>query len=245
MTVREREWIQWILPAERTGYSAYRHSIERMVILGEGRRGKGEMILGYEDETVDLSAPLAPVFAYGVIETDFGLISITLREIENDQASVEIVSHRAEEIPEIFEESRRWTYSTWTPGHPCPQCVLSVREVQVHSSDVSGRSLVLAICKRDLRLWVYDSEDGVNRLIPVTNYYNELMLHKGIRDPDIALDAKRFFRELEKYSDADLARAFLTYNSMKAKVRVEGTIEQAPGEPRSLFGVIRKIFSRH
>jgi len=245
LTKREREWIYWILPLQHPGYAAVRRLIERMVVLGEGRRGKGELILGYEDDTIDLSAPLAPVFAYGVVETDFGLISVTLRDIENDQLSVEIVSQRAEEIPDVFEESRRWTYSTWVPGQSCPQCGSALREVRMHMSGASGRVLVLAVCRKDLRLWVCDSEDGVNRLIPVTNFYNELMLHKGIRDPAVALDAKRFFHEMEKYSDADLAYAFQTYNVMKMKVHVEGTIEHEQMESHSWFDAIRRIFSRH
>src|SRR5438094_6522753 len=132
LTPREFEWIGWILPAERPGYSLYRESIRHMRVLGEGRRGNGEIILGAEGTEIDLDSPLPPVFAYGAIETDSGLISVTLREMVSDQISAEIVSHFSEEIPENFGEIRRWTYSAWEPGQPCPQCGSRVREVPMH-----------------------------------------------------------------------------------------------------------------
>ena len=88
LSVRDREWIEWILPGDRAGYKQYRDVLQAMVVLGDGRRGKGEMILGYEGNEIDVTAPLAPVFAYGAIETNFGTISITLREIMDDQISV-------------------------------------------------------------------------------------------------------------------------------------------------------------
>src|SRR6266851_5448202 len=113
LSERERESLEWILPADRKGYNRYRETIRRMEVIGEGRRGKGEMILGRAETEVDFSSPLAPVFAYGAIETDLGTISITLREMIDDQISVEIVSHASDDVPLEFKESRRWTYSTW------------------------------------------------------------------------------------------------------------------------------------
>ena len=142
---REREWIEWILPADRNGYRLYREKIASMSVIGEGRRGKGEIILGQSGQEVDFSAPLAPVFAYGAIETDFGTISVTIRELQDDQISVEIVSHRSDTVPPEFEEARRWTYSTWSPGDACPQCESSVREVPMHAVSAPQERFVLAI----------------------------------------------------------------------------------------------------
>src|ERR1041385_402285 len=133
LTGREREWIEWILPADRPGYRKYRAMIETMTVIGEGRRGKGEIILGFKEDKPDFSEPLAPVAAYGTIETNLGAISITLRENVDNQISVEMVSHRMEEVPQEFEELRRWTHSTWEPGKPCPQCQQPVREIPMHT----------------------------------------------------------------------------------------------------------------
>lgn len=215
--------------------------IDGMSVIGEGRRGRGEIIIGREGSSVDFSAPLAPVLAYGAIDTDFGMLSITLREILDDQISIEIVSHRAQEVPQDFEESRRWTYSTWVPGQPCPQCLNLVREVSMHQSADHTMQFVLALCAHDKRLWVYDSTTQINHLIPVTNYYNELMLHKKIRDPKIALDAKRLFTELDSYSDTDLTHAFLTYNALRAKVHIAGIIEPVQKGRQSLRKILRNI----
>lgn len=241
---REREWIAWILPEDRTGYRVYRRLIESMTVIGEGRRGKGELILGREGHEVDFSAPLAPVFAYGAIETNFGTISVTIRELMDDQISVEIVSHRSDAVPQEFEEARRWTYSTWNPGSVCPQCGSIVREISMHAMAGRHDHFILAICTNDRRLWVHDASDGVNRLIPATNFYNELMLHKNIRDPKIALDSKRLFTELVSYSDDDLTYAFLTYNKLRAKVHVEGIVEPDNKAPGGFMTKLKQIFLR-
>lgn len=241
---REREWIEWVLPKGRPEYERHLDRVNSMVVIGEGRRGKGEIILGRSGTSPDFSAPLAPVLAYGAIETNQGTISLTLREMFDDQISIEIVSHRAEEIPANFEEVRRWTYSTWTPGEKCPQCLKAVREIPMHTVDVSHELLVLAICPTDRRLWVYDSTLKVNRLIPVTNYYNELMLHKNIRDPQIALDSQRLFTHLSEYSDSDLTYAFLTYNKIKTKVHVGGSIAADREVRPTLRDTLGRIFTR-
>lgn len=246
LTERERNWIEWILPAERPGYAEYRSLAQTMVVIGPGRRGEGEFLLGKEGTIPDVTAPLPPVFAYGSIETDAGTISITLREVFDGQISVEIVSHRGETVPQSYTEQRRWTYSMWRPGDACPQCGRQLRTVPMHSTGMGHDHLVLALCAADKRMWVYDSRTQVNRLIPVTNFYNELMLHKNIRDAKIALDHKRLFTEIHSYSDEELAYAFLTYNKLKAKVRVEGAIEADRPEPPGIIGRLRSVFSgRH
>ena len=243
LSVREKEWLDWILPQYRIGYKPYYDLVQGMSVIGEGRRGKGEIILGIPPSKPDFDDPLTPVFAYGTIETDKGKISITLREVTENQISVEIVSHASEVVPEEFMEIRRWTYSTWNPGEACPQCSHEVRAVPMHTV-AQHEHFVLAICFHGKRLWVHDSTTRVNRLIPVTNFYNELMLHKNIRDPKVAIDANLLFNRNSEYSDADLVYAFLTYNKIKTKVRIEGTIQPDKPEKRSFAQRIRKVIVR-
>lgn len=104
-------------------------------------------------------------------------------------------------------------------------------------SSEHGQQLVLAICASDRMMWLYDSRSGVNHPIPVTNYYNELMLHKNIRDPNIALDSKRLFTDHSRFSDTDLILAFKTYNQLRAKVELDGTII-VPGKKA---GIIERL----
>jgi hypothetical protein len=233
--------MRWILPADRPGYRDVRAALEAMEVIGEGRRGWGEFILGTKGSQPDRDSPLPPVFAYGVIESDFGNISITLRDIQDNQASLEIASHAGERVPPEFEEFRRWTYSTWDPGTPCPQCGNSPREVILRVGSSGDARFVLTICPIDRRIWLYDHASRVNRLIPVTNFYNELMLHKKIRDPRTALDSKLLFRDLQQYTDEDLASAFQTYNKLKSKVSVEGSIV---ADRTDKEGFLRTILNR-
>jgi hypothetical protein len=225
LSAREREWIEWILPSDRAGYNTYREMLRPMKVIGVGRRGQGEMIMGREGSEADIDTPLPPVLAYGAIETNFGTISVTIREPLDDQISVEIVNQRSDEIPEEFEEAKRWTYSTWLPGMACPQCGMPVREVAIRTVNDSRPHHVLALCPNNGRLWLYEEPGQINHLIPVTNFYNELMLHKNIRDPRIALDSKKLFSDLASFSDDDLTRAFITYNALKAKVHFAGPVE--------------------
>lgn len=221
LTARERNWLEWLLPSGRKGYREYRAVLERLVVIGEGRRGKGNLVLGRSDDTPDLTSPLPPVFAYGVIEATEGTISIMAREEAGGQMELEIVPLKGDSVPEEITETSRWTYSTWSPGKSCPCCTGKLREVPIGTSTAEA---VLAICPTDHRLWVYDGATEVNHLIPITNFYNELMLHKNVRDPNIAFDSKRLFADLSRYSDADLRHAFLTYNKLKTKVHISGNL---------------------
>jgi hypothetical protein len=87
----------------------------------------------------------------------------------------------------------------------------------------NGSDATLAVCANDRRLWICDARDGVNHLIPVTNFHNALMLYKNIRDPERALAADNFFKDLHVFSDADLTAAFVHYNKLRKKVDL-GTV---------------------
>jgi hypothetical protein len=234
--------LEWILPADRPGYSAFRAQLDGFQVIGQGRRGEGEVVLGLPGTVPDLGPPLGSVFSYGAIETNFGTISVTVREPVEGQASLEIVSHRAERVPDEFEEARRWTYAGWNPGEPCPQCGSAPREVAMRTG--AGDRLVLAICVGDRRLWVHTAASLVNRLIPVTNFYNEIMLHKNIRDPKIALDSRRLFADLGSFTDGDLARAFETYNALKMKVHVDGPVRPEGAPSGGVLATLKKLLSR-
>ncbi len=232
----ERELLEFVLPADSEGYNEYRRNIEGMVVLAEGRRGKGNFVLGKPGDRADISSPLQPVIAYGAVETTLGTFTITVREIFYDQIDAEIVSNRGEEIPDQFSELRRWTYSTWAPGMLSPAIQTSVREVKINPT------LVLAISPQEKRLWLFDGETAMNLLIPITNYYNELMLHRHIRDPKVALKSGLLFEQLDGYTDADLVSAFVAYNALKRRVKLEtpGTVEGEKGLKSFLLRFVKQ-----
>lgn len=235
---KERDLLEFVLPVERPGYRAIREVLAGMLVIGEGRRGEGNIVLGPADAIPDASQPLTPVIAYGVVETTAESFGITVREPYEGQADVEIVSRAGGEIPDHFEEKRRWTYSTWAPGLPSPSTGEGLREIAVDPSRT------LAIASDERRLWIHDRTTGMVIPIPVTNFYNELMLTRQIRDPAIALRSQLLFESHRSYSDADLRGAFIAYNAVKRRVDVE---PDRPGPPRTGFrGLLGTLFGiRH
>jgi hypothetical protein len=211
---KERDLLESVLPGDRAGYRRYRELLTTMVVLGEGRRGPGNLLLGYPGTEPDIGAPFEAVVAYGIVETTKETFTITVRECVERQVDVEIVSTRNSIIPDHFEEKRRWTYSTWSPGEPSPPTGLPVREVRI------DEHVTLAVGKQENRLWLHDAKTGVNYLLPITNYYNELMLLKRIRDPKIALRSSLLFTDLDSYSDADLRGACVAYNRLRPRVEL-------------------------
>jgi hypothetical protein len=80
------------------------------------------------------------------------------------------------------------------------------------------------------------------RPVPVTNYYNELMLLKQIRDPEIALSSRKLFERLDEYSDTDLANAFLAYNRLRTKIAPGVSAPSGSGGGRRIGTTLKKIF---
>ncbi len=233
----ERETLLWLLPAASPGYNEYRKYISEWVVVGEGRRGTGNYILAEREVLPDVESPFPQVFAYGVIEAENVSISATLRELFEGQLEYEIVSMNGETIPQNFTERRRWNFSLWSPTQPCPACGSKPREVTIQRE--AGNDATLAVCAVDKRLWIFDARDGVNHLIPVTNFHNALMLYKNIRDPKTALAAENFFKHLHTFSDVDLGAAFVQYNKLRKKIELRGIIL-----PRSKkTTLVDKVFS--
>jgi hypothetical protein len=237
LTTFERETLLWLLPAARPGYNEYRKYISQWEVVGEGRRGTGNYILADREVLPDVESPLPQVFAYGVIEAENASISATLRELFEDQLEYEIVNLKDESIPPHFTERRRWNFSLWSPTQPCPVCGSKAREVTIRRE--SGGDATLAVCAVDKRLWIFDALDGVNHLIPVTNFHNAIMLQKNIRDPQTALAAENFFKHLHTFSNADLAAAFVQYNKLRKKVELGRII--LPRSTKTTF--VDKVFS--
>lgn len=233
---KERDLLEFVLPVERPGYRAIRDLVSRTRVIGEGRRGPGNIVLGGEGQEPDLSYPLRPVIAHGIVEATTDTFVITVREPFEGQIDVEIVSRSGGEVPDHFEEKRRWTYSCWAPGAASPATGEAVREVAVDAA----RTLVIAAGEG--RLWLHDRATGMVIPIPVTNFYNELMLTKRIRDPAIALRSRLLFESHRSYTDGDLKAAFIAYNAVRHRVDVEPTPETPRGT--GLSSLMRKFFRK-
>jgi hypothetical protein len=233
----EKDLLLWLLPPDHPGYREYRSLVESWRVAAKGRRGEGNFILAAGTADIDMDSPLPQMLAYGVVETEGGKIAVGIRERFGDQLEFEIVSLGGESLPDLSTEKRRWTYSSWLPKQACPQCLGILREVDMRT--VRGRRLVLALCTRDERIWAYDEMSGINHPVPLTNFYNELMLHANIRDPNLALNSKRLFTDLHSYSDATLSRAFASYNKLRSKILIEDNFQIPEDEKLSWFKRLR------
>ena len=106
-----------------------------------------------------------------------------------------------------------------------------MREVKLPARNRAGLRLVIASQQRVV--WLHDPVEGKNILIPVTNLYNELMLEKRIRDPQIALDHRHMFAPDNRFSDKEIAAAFVRYNVLYHKIGVE--LFDVPATPARSF----------
>jgi hypothetical protein len=244
LSTQEQAWIEWLLPTDKLGYKQFREQIEKLVILGEGRWGKNDFILGRIGQEIDLTEKMHPTFAFGFIhgiiigvECD---VTISIHEPnEIGQIEMQISPSSSEEIPYELKELKRWTYSTWKPGENCPATGKQVREVNIKTA--GDFSYTLAISPAQKVLWLHSPIDGTNHLIPVTNFYNELMILKQIRDPKVALDHKNLFTYLQQFTDAELIGAFKHYNVLYKKVDI-ALFDSIPAKKNPLKAIFKKFF---
>lgn len=231
---REAAWLDLLLPAGRPGYALLREQLRGLEIIGEGRWGTGDMVFGRRGQEIDRTEGMQPVASYGEVNASSGaedfIITLSVHQPNDDeQVEFQIGVRDIDELPEEFIERSSWAYARWNPGEPCPATGTPVREVSLNS----GRDLLLVISPARRVLWLHDSLDGTSTLMPVTNFYNELMLLKGIRDPQIALDHKRLFAHPDEFTDVDLRQSFIRYNLAFRKVSPERMVEAGPEPPKS------------
>lgn len=237
LTESEKELLFSALPENKIGYRLYRDKIEKLLVLGNGRFGGGNFILGPLDSEIDIEVPATPIFAISKIVYSDHEIYVTIHHEQDDQIEFDIQNF--ELVPNINEmkELYRWTYSNWVPGEKAPYDNSNVKEVHLILN-----SLVLVIATVHRKIWVYNAKDEVNYLIPVTNFYNELMLLIDEKDPEIALNPNLLFTNLEKYSDEKLGQAFLLYNKLWNRIDIDYSLfdPKMVQRKKSFFDFLRR-----
>lgn len=238
LSSREKEWLFSVLPSDRLGYNIYREKIEDLFVIGRGRFGDTDFVLGKKEESVDETMPPVPVFAIGSLIYKETEVYVVIHEEFEGQIEFDISRTGGKILPPQLSEIKRWSYSSWRPGQNAPGDNSKVREVHL----VPG-SVVLAIASEHKRIWVYEAGTGINHLIPVTNFFNEVIRVKHIRDPKLALNSKLVFDPSFELSDQDLGAAFLIYNKYWKKISLDYSIfvsTEKKDKEKSLF----KIFKR-
>ncbi|MFA7227586.1 MAG: hypothetical protein WC061_01010 [Melioribacteraceae bacterium] len=216
LSSKEKNWLYTALPVDKLGYKQYRDIIENLLVLGYGRFGEGNLILGEEGDTIDLEISSSPILAVATITFDVGKIYVTIHEELDNQIEVDIKGTAMDTIPDDLSQAKVWTYSGWMPGEKAPFDKSIVREVHLIKNQI-----VLAIAPVHKKVWVYNSESGINHFIPVTNYYNEMMILIGNKDSNTALNPGRLFTNLDEFTDEQLAQGFLVYNKYWQRVELD------------------------
>ncbi|HSP88294.1 MAG TPA: hypothetical protein VLN45_09180 [Ignavibacteriaceae bacterium] len=227
-----------ILPENKTGYNNYRNKIKELVITGFGRFDGGNLILGKENTIPDLSFPSSPVFAIGTNIYKEGTIDITIHEEVDSEIEFDISAMNLESIPETLTVVRKWNYSDWNPGDKAPGDNSDVREIKI----IEGK-YILAIVPVHKKIWIHEKASGVNYLIPVSNFYNELMRVCGIRDSRQALNPSGFFGNQENFSNIELKLAFLSYNKYLKRINIKEPIpidDPQVKKNKNIFSIFRK-----
>ncbi len=66
LTERERDFLFSVLPGNKKGYKLYREKIDSSFVIGFGRFGDTNLILGKENSMIDLDIPSAPILQVGL-----------------------------------------------------------------------------------------------------------------------------------------------------------------------------------
>ena len=238
LTSQEKDWLYYVLPDTGTSYRTYREKIESMVVIGEGRFGEGNYVLGYEGDEPDLSYSSLPMFACGQIEFEEAKVQISVHELYDNKIEFSINEIMGEAIPEGAKEIRRWSYSCWKPGSPSPFDNDELRAVELFN--VKGE-MVLVFSPAGRTIWLYEKASGVNWIIPVTNFLNEMLRGNSRIDRTKGLDISYVFSNLKLFNDDDFRKAVVQYNKHWRRVDLNRLDSKPFMEKKGLFG---KIFGK-
>ena len=204
LTDIENKCLFMILPEDKPGYNLYRNKINGMLILGEGIFGDGNYILGPMEPDPDLSFPSAPVWSLGTLYTGNDQVDIIINEETENKIEVSFTR----DVNDIsLTTTKVNSYSFWIPGQKSPFTNSKVREIIIRPNE-----FILAVVPEEKKIWLYEFASGVNHLIPVSNFYNSLMIIKNERNAQKVLNPNLFFDNLALYNDEELKSSFEKYN---------------------------------
>lgn len=226
----EKEYLRKLLPADRPGYKKYYDKLDEIFLLGKGRFDKDDYVLGKETDKPDFSISAENMLAVGKIFTPTHEIEISIHEEFEEKIELDFAVTGLGNFDERIE--KYWTYSEWLPGDKSPVDKSDVREIHLIKNKI-----VISIAPKTKRAWVYESETGINHLIPQTNFYNEIMRVKNERDPKIALNVKRLFTHLDELTDEEIMQGFLMYNKYLNKIKIDYSLftREKEKEKKSFF----------
>lgn len=238
LTAVEFEQIYFLLPENIEAYNRYRVRIAQLVVIGHGRFGDGNLILGKSGDTPDLSYSSLPVFASGQIEYGSSKVLVTIHEEYDEKIEVSINIIAGNSIPGNSKITGGWTYSTWKPGDKSPFKNDSLKIINISEKK---NELVLVLSKTNHSIWLYESAKKYNHIIPVTNFINELLRGNSSIDRTKGINMNYIFDNLKKFKDSDFVKALVQYNKQWRKLDLSKSEIKPVKEKVSLFS---KIFRK-
>lgn len=204
LTASERTILFSILPDGKTGYKNYRSLIDKFYLIGEGRFGNGNLILGELDKLSDPFISSSSVFALGNIFTADEDYYIVIHSIDEGAIEIQIDPYPVNNEIVI---TKVVSYSDWVPGMKSPE-----KNSKVYQYLIKEKEYILAICPLSKKIWLHEYITGVNHIIPKSNFINELMqLQKVTKDKSL-INPANFFENINKFSDNEIKLSFLLYN---------------------------------
>lgn len=203
-----------ILPEDKNGYKKYRDMISVMKVMGKGRFNDGNFYLGSGQTKPDLSIASTPVFAVGIVKTNFGSIDVLIHEYEDDLIEVQLSKRFINDAEIIIDDVL--SFSEWKPGDKSPGSNETVKELEIIKD-----KFYLVIDKSNKKIWLHNFYTGVNHIIPVSNYFNELMRLKKIKDENLFRSPSMFFNKLDDFSEEDFKLAFYQYNKFMRRFDIK------------------------
>lgn len=236
----EEYWLNIILPEDRPGYKIYRDKIKELYVIGYGKYPPFNLILGEKDDKPDLTIPAQPIVASGTFFYKTGKVDVSIFEEFEKQIEIDIHSegfYYFEIHPDqlMNREEKIFTISNWLPGQKHPMDNSELRQIEIDPDRIT-----LVISQSYKRIWIYDHQLQTNKLIPITNFYQELLKVLKIHDSKIITDINYFFLNLKKFSDLQIREAFFNYNRSWKKVNLP-EIRKSEQEKLSW---IKKLFKR-
>ena len=231
---KERECLFYVLPKNKSGYLNYRKLVSEYSVIGKAPGNRTGFLLGNRNIVIDFEIPPSPVFAMGCLVNDDTITDIIIYEQYEEIIEVEI---NYSTIDFSSGKKSSWSYSDWIPGNHSPEDGTVVKEIKI-----SGDSHTLVISPETKRIWLHEKETGINFIIPVTNYFNELMRYKNIRNPKIALNPKSLFTNVGQYSNEELSNALIMYDKYLKRFSLKRTAET--NEESETKKIISSLFRR-
>jgi predicted RecA/RadA family phage recombinase len=240
LTSIEKDLLSWLLPVDAPFYEPYNNFADSSQVIGEGRWGEGNLLLDKKISSIDLTLGMPSVIAYGECDINGEKLSVSVHEFNIDD-QLEVQFSGVFPIPESATRENKWCYSYWKPGDSCPATGKSVKEIHIANNSHTV-IYILSISPAKKVLWLHHANSGFNQLLPITQFYDELLRTKHIRDARLISHPSSFFERIDDFDDDEYIKALLEYDKKASrKFDTTGIVTETMKPKKSIF---KKLFAK-